>query len=101
MSAEDPILTISVAANILGVHPRTLMLYEKAGLISPHRTSTKRRMFSLKNLEELQFIKYLLREKGVNLMGARLLLETMTIAEKEGIRLKKVLFPNFKTKKLV
>lgn len=101
MSVDEPILTISVAANLLKLHPRTLMLYERAGLIIPHRTNTKRRLFSIKNLEELQFIKYLTRKEGVNLAGVKILLEAINTAEKDGVYLKKKLFPSFKAKKLI
>lgn len=100
MSSEDPILTISVAANLLRLHPRTLMLYEKSGLITPHRTSTSRRLFSLKDLEKLQFIKYLTRKEGVNLTGVKIILEAISLAEKEGVGLRKALFPAFKPRPL-
>lgn len=101
MNSNEPILTISVASNLLDLHPRTLMLYEKAGLISPHRTKTQRRLFSKNDLEELQFIKYLTQKEGVNLRGVKVLLEAIKLAEKEGLKLKKILFPSFKAKKLV
>jgi len=100
-TTDEPILTISVAANLLKVHPRTLMLHEKAGLISPYRTSTKRRLFSIQDLSDLQFIKYLTQNKGINLQGVKILLETISLAEKEGVNLKKRLFPSFKAKKLI
>lgn len=101
MNSEKPILTISVAATLLGLHPRTLMLYESAGFITPHRTDTQRRMFSLQDLEHLQFIKYLTQQNGVNLHGVKFILEALSLAEKEGVNLKKMLFPSFKPKLLV
>jgi MerR family transcriptional regulator/heat shock protein HspR len=101
MRTEEPILTISIASNLLKLHPRTLMLYEKAKLISPFRTDTQRRLFSIKNLEELQFIKYLTQMQGVNLKGARVILEAIRSTEEEGINLKKKLFPLFKPAKLL
>lgn len=101
MSSKEPILTISVAANLLDLHPRTLMLYEKEGFISPHRTKTNRRLFSIKDLEHLQFLKYLTQREGINLNGVRVILSAIKIAKTEGIRLKKLLFPAFKTKKLI
>ena len=100
-STESPLLTISVAANLLKLHPRTLMLYERAGFITPHRTDTNRRMFSFKDLEHLQFIKFLTREQGINLQGIKFILEAFTLAEKEGVKLKKLLFPAFKPASLV
>lgn len=101
MNSEKPILTISVAATLLGLHPRTLMLYESAGFVTPHRTDTQRRMFSLQDLEHLQFIKYLTQQNGVNLHGVKFILEALSLAEKEGVNLKKLLFPSFKPKLLV
>ncbi|MCH7640989.1 MerR family transcriptional regulator [Patescibacteria group bacterium] len=101
MASNDPILTISVAASLLKLHPRTLMLYEQAGLITPHRTGTNRRLFSIADLEDLQFIKYLTQAEGINLNGVRRILEAISLAEKEGINLKKLLFPSFKAKRLI
>lgn len=98
---EEPILTISVAANLLKLHPRTLMLYESANLISPHRTSTNRRLFSINDLDDLQFIKHLTQKQGINLNGVRKTLEAIKLAEKEGVNLKKLLFPEFKPKRLI
>lgn len=101
MGKEKPILTISVAASLLGLHPRTLMLYENVGLISPHRTESNRRLFSQKDLEELQFIKFLTRKEGINLQGVRFMQEAIGLGEKEGIKLKKLLFPSFRPRSLV
>ncbi len=101
MSTDKPILTISVAANLLKLHPRTLMLYERAGLISPHRTGSKRRLFSIEDLKRLQFIKYLTQKQGVNLQGVKITLEAIEIAEQKGIKLRRRLFPAFKLKKLI
>lgn len=97
----DPILTISIAAGLLKLHPRTLMLYENSSLISPFRSGTNRRLFSIKDLEDLQFIKYLTQKKGVNLAGVRILLEAISLCEKEGVSLKKLLFPDFKPQELI
>lgn len=101
MSVDNPILTISVAAKLLKLHSRTLMLYERSGLISPYRTGSNRRLFSKKDLEELQFIKYLTRQEGVNLRGVKLLLEVIRLANKNGVNLKKILFSDFKPRPLV
>ena len=97
---NEPILTISTAGKLLHLHPRTIMLYERMGVISPHRTNTKRRMFSVEDLEQLQFVRFLTREKNVNLAGIKLILEAIAVAAKEGLDLRKVMFPSFKTEKL-
>lgn len=101
MASDEPILTISVAASLLKLHPRTLMLYEREGFISPHRTNTKRRLFSIKDLDHLQFLKYLTQVEGINLNGVRKMFEAIEVAEKGGVNLKKLLFPSFKPKRLI
>lgn len=100
MRTNQPILTISVAAKLLNLHPRSLMLYEKTGLFTPHRTDTQRRMFSGKDLEALQFIKYLTQQKGINLSGVKIVLEAISVAGKGGVNLKASLFPDFKAEVL-
>jgi len=52
-------------------------------------------------LEQVQFIKYLTQVKGINLRGTKILLEAISYAEKEGVELKKLLFPQFKVEKLI
>jgi MerR family transcriptional regulator, heat shock protein HspR len=77
---DKPLYTISVASEILETHPRTLMLYEDAGLIEPFRTSTNRRRYSQRDISKVQVIQHLTREKGVTLAGVRHILslfETM------------------------
>lgn len=101
MNIIQPILTISVAAKLLGLHPRTVMLYERSGFLSPHRTNTNRRMYSIKDLDDLQFVKFLTRDKGINLQGVKFLLEAIQVANNGGVDLKKLLFPNFKVKELI
>ena len=96
MNTIQPILTISVAASLLHSHPRTLMLYERIGLITPHRTGTQRRMFSFKDLEVIQFIQYLTQKQGINLAGVKFMLQALSLAQKEGVNLKKLLFLDFK-----
>jgi MerR family transcriptional regulator/heat shock protein HspR len=64
---DKPLYTISVAAEILETHPRTLMLYEDARLVEPHRTSTNRRRYSQRDISKVQVIQHLTREKGVTL----------------------------------
>ncbi len=94
-SETTPLFTLSVAAEIMGVHPRTLMIYEAEGLVVPTRTKTNRRRFSQKNIKKLQFIRYLTNKKGVNLAGVAHILKLATIAEKGGLDLQKAAFPDF------
>lgn len=101
MSTKEPILTISVSARLLKLHPRTLMLYERAELILPHRTGTNRRLFSINDLSRLQFIKYLTQQEGINLKGVKIISEAIEIGNQNGIKLKRRLFPSFRIKKLI
>jgi MerR family transcriptional regulator/heat shock protein HspR len=68
-----PVYTIGTAAELLGVHPRTLRLYEDGGLIRPARKNN-RRFYSPKDLKWLSCVRYLIHEKGLNQEGLRRLL---------------------------
>lgn len=98
---DKPLFTISVAAEILAVHPRTIMIYEKTGLLSPFRTQTNRRRFSRNDLRHLFFIKYLTQKKNVNLSGVKILLQALKEANKHKLDLKTILFPDFKAEELL
>lgn len=91
-----PVFTISVAAELVGLHPRTLMLYEKEELISPHRTETDRRMFSPLDLQKVQFIQHLTQQRGLNLAGVKLMLSAIAWCEEKGLNLREFLFSDFK-----
>ena len=101
MKTDQPILTISVAASLLGLHPRTLMAYERTGFLTPHRTNTKRRMYSDQDLAEIQFLKYLTQERKINFAGIKYLFEAIRIAQGQGLDLRKTLFPDFRVKPLL
>lgn len=66
---ERPVYIISVAADIVGMHPQTLRLYEREGLVSPSRTSGKTRLYSERDVDKLKEIRRLTQELGVNLAG--------------------------------
>jgi MerR family transcriptional regulator, heat shock protein HspR len=82
---DKPIYTISVAAEILETHPRTLMMYENMGLVVPQRTSTNRRRFSQRDIYKLQTIQSLTRGHGVNLTGVRYVLMLLKALHDHGI----------------
>jgi len=73
MDDELPVYIISSAADLLGVHPRTLHLYEDKGLIVPARKGN-RRFYSASDLRWVQALRYLVHERGINLEGLRQLL---------------------------
>ena len=78
--AEDPDLVfISMAAEMLGMHPQTLRKYERLGLVQPSRTIGSMRLYSLDEIERLRFIKRLVDDFGINLAGVQQLLEIATV----------------------
>jgi MerR family transcriptional regulator/heat shock protein HspR len=64
---------ISVAAELAGVHPQTLRIYEQKGLVRPHRTSGNTRRYSDADIERLRRVQRLTQE-GMNLAGAKRIL---------------------------
>lgn len=73
-SDNKPLYTIGVTANLLGVCQATLRLWEKKGLVQPDRIG-RNRFYSKCNLERLQEIKHLLRDKRINIVGAKQIME--------------------------
>jgi MerR family transcriptional regulator, heat shock protein HspR len=70
MSPSDrPRYMISVAAELVGMHPQTLRLYEAKGLVRPSRTPGGTRLYSEQDVERLQLIQRLTTEFGLNLAG--------------------------------
>lgn len=65
---DRPLYMISVAAELAGVHPQTLRIYEQKGLVSPQRTRGNTRMYSEADIERLQLINEL-TDEGINLAG--------------------------------
>ena len=82
-----PVYTISVAAELLGCHPRTLRIYEQQGLIHPRRTGKKYRLFSQHDLTMVKSIVSLMEERSLNLNGVRALFE---MAERFHIEVEKI-----------
>jgi len=70
-----PLYMIGVVAEMLKVHPQTLRLYEKKGLIRPSRTEGKTRMYSPEDVEEIARLLRLTRDLGVNLAGIEIILK--------------------------
>jgi len=66
---ETPRYMISVAADLVGMHPQTMRIYENKGLIRPKRTSGNTRLYSNADLERLRLIQRLTNELRLNLAG--------------------------------
>ncbi len=66
---------ISAVAEMYGIHPQTLRLYEREGLLKPSRTEGNTRLYTEEDLERLEFILSLARELGVNISGIAIILQ--------------------------
>src|SRR3989475_9253824 len=84
---DKPLYTISVAAEILETHPRTLMLYEDANLLEPHRTATNRRRYSQRDIVKVQVIQHLTCEKGATLAAVRHILSPFEVMKRHKVEL--------------
>jgi MerR family transcriptional regulator/heat shock protein HspR len=82
MAAEHDVFLISVAAELLGMHPQTLRKYERLGLIQPTRTVGSMRLYSREELEKLRLIKRLVDELGINLAGVQRLLSIAEVMQR-------------------
>ncbi len=82
--ASRPVYIISVAAELVSVHPRTLRIYEGEGLVRPARTPTNIRLYSENDLRRVLWIRHLTQNLGVNLAGVRVLFE---LEERLGTRI--------------
>lgn len=85
ISPDKPVFTLSVAADILGLHPRTLRIYEEHELVVPARTDSKRRRYSHNDILKFQFIQHLTHDLGVNLAGVQIILEMLDELGKFGV----------------
>ena len=74
-SYTEPVFIISVASDILEIHPQTLRFYERENLVVPQRTDAGQRLYSQKDVDDVREIRILTRERGVNLAGVKIILE--------------------------
>lgn len=70
---KQPVYVISVVAEMLGVHPQTLRMYEREGFVTPKRMK-RLRLYSEEDVERLNFVISLTRELGVNRAGVDIIL---------------------------
>ena len=86
---ERALYIISVAAELAGVHPQTLRIYERKGLIEPKRTEGRSRRYSDRDIELLQHIQELTNE-GVGLAGVKRILELEAALERAEIEIERL-----------
>ena len=89
--ATDPdrdqgVYMISVAADLAGMHPQTLRIYEAKGLVTPQRTAGNTRLYSEADLERLRLIQQLTTELGLNLAGVEHVIRLQEELEKARAR---------------
>ncbi|HEX6715143.1 MAG TPA: helix-turn-helix transcriptional regulator [Thermoleophilaceae bacterium] len=72
---DQGVYMISVAAELAGMHPQTLRIYEARGLITPKRSAGKTRLYSQEDVERLRRIQELTSEMGMNLAGVEKVFE--------------------------
>jgi len=84
-----PVYVISVAAELVRVHPRTLRIYEVEGLLCPARTPSNIRLYSDNDIRRVLWIRHLTQNLGVNLAGVRVLFE---LEERLGMRILETLY---------
>ena len=87
--ASRPVYIISVAAELVSVHPRTLRIYEGEGLVCPARTPSNIRLYSENDIRRVLWIRHLTQNLGVNLAGVRVLFE---LEERVGTRILETLY---------
>ena len=85
MTDSSPRYMISVAAELVGMHPQTLRMYEQKGLVQPGRTAGNTRLYSDADVERLRLIQRLTTELGLNLAGV----ESVLRLEDELARMKR------------
>jgi MerR family transcriptional regulator/heat shock protein HspR len=82
---DRPRYMISVAAELVGMHPQTLRIYEQKGLVRPKRTAGNTRLYSDADVERLRLIQRLTTELGLNLAGV----ERVLMLEDELLRMRR------------
>ena len=87
---DRPRYMISVAADLVGMHPQTLRLYESKGLVRPGRTAGGTRLYSEKDLERLRLIQRLTTELGLNLAGVEQVLRMQDELNRMRARMERV-----------
>lgn len=71
---DIPLYMIGIVAQMLSIHPQTLRLYEREGLVRPKRSHGNTRLYSARDVERVKFILHLTRDMGVNLAGVEVIL---------------------------
>ena len=87
---ERPRYMISVAADLVGVHPQTLRIYESKGLVRPKRTAGGTRLYSERDLDRLRLIQQLTTDLGLNLAGVEAVIRLQDELQRMHARLERL-----------
>ena len=75
ISPDEPVYVISVVSKLVELPVWTLRALDKAGIVKPKRIGKKSRLYCLKDIKRLEYIHYLMEDKGVNIHGIKIILE--------------------------
>ena len=84
-----PLYMISVAADLAGMHPQTLRVYESKGLVAPQRSAGNTRLYSQADIDQLELISQLTAE-GINLAGVMRIIDLQNRLEQRDDRIEKL-----------
>lgn len=87
----DGYVMISIIAERYNIHPQTLRLYEREGLIKPARTSGNTRLYGLDEIKKLEMILTLTRDLGVNLAGVEVVLQLARMMHEADVEFDRIL----------
>jgi MerR family transcriptional regulator/heat shock protein HspR len=88
--SDRPRYMISVAAELVGMHPQTLRIYEQKGLVNPQRTAGNTRLYSDGDVERLRLIQRLTSDWGLNLAGVERVLHMEDELERLRMRMERM-----------
>jgi MerR family transcriptional regulator/heat shock protein HspR len=77
LDPKKPIFPISIVAEILEVHQRTLRIYDEIDLLKPSRSAKNRRLYSFDDIEKGKFIQFLTKDLGINITGVRIIISLL------------------------
>ncbi|MCM8778983.1 MAG: MerR family transcriptional regulator [Candidatus Omnitrophica bacterium] len=73
--SDEPVFVISVVSRLVNLPEWTLRILDRQGVVCPKKTRGKTRLYCLRDLEKLVYIRYLMEEKGINIKGIKFILE--------------------------
>ena len=91
VSFEKPIFSATVVADVVGIHPRTLRIYEEQGLVEPGRGPGNEKLYSQRDIQRIRVIRALTQGLGVELTAVRVILGILDELENHGLSSEEIL----------